>query len=239
MSRARLAVSAVAHRLVAARTTIRCACSSSRSASRLLPGPPEARPRLAARARRRAGPRAHPPLRRQGAVPRRSTPARSTAASAPAATRSASTPKRWRSFSSRSTPSAGSAPSTTSARAPSWRTSSSRAATPTSCAPSRSPRSARRCWRSPNIRRMRYATKGPAVMPQKILTDDAWTDALTRVVEHGPRAAQGGRAPHPLQPPARDHRDHQGRDGQAVRARHHRAQPDRAAAGRQRHGRRP
>jgi lysine 2,3-aminomutase len=37
----------------------------------------------------------------------------------------------------------------------------------------------------PNIRRMRYATKGPAVMPQKILTDDAWTDALTRVVEQG------------------------------------------------------
>jgi lysine 2,3-aminomutase len=37
----------------------------------------------------------------------------------------------------------------------------------------------------PNIRRFRYATKGPAVMPQKILTDDAWTDALTRVVEHG------------------------------------------------------
>ena len=32
---------------------------------------------------------------------------------------------------------------------------------------------------------MRYATKGPAVMPQKILTDDAWTDALTRVVEQG------------------------------------------------------
>ena len=37
----------------------------------------------------------------------------------------------------------------------------------------------------PNIRRMRFATKGPAVMPQKLLTDDAWTDALTRVVEHG------------------------------------------------------
>jgi lysine 2,3-aminomutase len=36
-----------------------------------------------------------------------------------------------------------------------------------------------------NIRRMRYATKGLAVMPQKILTDDAWTDALTRVVELG------------------------------------------------------
>ena len=37
----------------------------------------------------------------------------------------------------------------------------------------------------PNVRRMRFATKGPAVMPQKILTDDAWTDALTRVVEKG------------------------------------------------------
>ena len=37
----------------------------------------------------------------------------------------------------------------------------------------------------PNIRRFRYATKGLAVMPQKILTDDAWTDALTRVAEHG------------------------------------------------------
>src|SRR3954464_3640994 len=36
-----------------------------------------------------------------------------------------------------------------------------------------------------HVRRMRYATKGPAVMPQKILTDDAWTDALTRVVEEG------------------------------------------------------
>jgi lysine 2,3-aminomutase len=37
----------------------------------------------------------------------------------------------------------------------------------------------------PNIRRLRYATKGLAVMPQKILTDAAWTDALTRVVDHG------------------------------------------------------
>lgn len=40
----------------------------------------------------------------------------------------------------------------------------------------------------PNIRRLRYATKGPAVMPQKILTDGAWLDALTRVVELGRRA---------------------------------------------------
>lgn len=37
----------------------------------------------------------------------------------------------------------------------------------------------------PNIRRLRFATKGPAVMPQKILTDDAWVDALTGVVEKG------------------------------------------------------
>jgi lysine 2,3-aminomutase len=37
----------------------------------------------------------------------------------------------------------------------------------------------------PNIRRMRFATKGPAVMPQKLLTDDAWFDALTRIVEKG------------------------------------------------------
>jgi lysine 2,3-aminomutase len=39
----------------------------------------------------------------------------------------------------------------------------------------------------PNIRRIRYATKGIAVMPQKILTDDAWVDALTRVAELGRR----------------------------------------------------
>jgi lysine 2,3-aminomutase len=37
----------------------------------------------------------------------------------------------------------------------------------------------------PNVRRMRFATKGPAVMPMKILTDTAWLDALTRVVEKG------------------------------------------------------
>jgi lysine 2,3-aminomutase len=41
----------------------------------------------------------------------------------------------------------------------------------------------------PHIRRFRYATKGPAVMPQKILTDTAWIDALTRIVEKG-RALQ-------------------------------------------------
>lgn len=39
----------------------------------------------------------------------------------------------------------------------------------------------------PNIRRIRYATKGLAVMPQKILTDHAWVDALTSVVALGRR----------------------------------------------------
>jgi lysine 2,3-aminomutase len=39
----------------------------------------------------------------------------------------------------------------------------------------------------PNIRRIRFGTKGLAVMPQKILTDHAWTDALTRVVDNARR----------------------------------------------------
>lgn len=37
----------------------------------------------------------------------------------------------------------------------------------------------------PNIRRIRFATKGPAVMPMKLLTDTEWLDALTSVVERG------------------------------------------------------
>ncbi|MBL8973083.1 MAG: KamA family radical SAM protein, partial [Myxococcales bacterium] len=42
----------------------------------------------------------------------------------------------------------------------------------------------------PNVRRMRFATKGPAVMPQKILTDDAWFSALVGVVERGRKMAK-------------------------------------------------
>ncbi len=38
-----------------------------------------------------------------------------------------------------------------------------------------------------NIRRLRFATKGPAVMPQKILTDDEWFDELVAIVELGRR----------------------------------------------------
>jgi len=37
----------------------------------------------------------------------------------------------------------------------------------------------------PNIRRIRFATKGPAVMPMKLITDHEWIDALTAVVERG------------------------------------------------------
>jgi lysine 2,3-aminomutase len=39
----------------------------------------------------------------------------------------------------------------------------------------------------PNIRRIRFATKGPAVMPQKLLTDDPWIDAITAIVDKGRR----------------------------------------------------
>ena len=35
----------------------------------------------------------------------------------------------------------------------------------------------------PHVRRIRFATKGLCVMPQKILSDSRWVDALTRVVE--------------------------------------------------------
>jgi lysine 2,3-aminomutase len=42
-----------------------------------------------------------------------------------------------------------------------------------------------RLLRMPNILRIRYATKGLCVLPQKILTDDPWLDALTRVSELG------------------------------------------------------
>ena len=37
----------------------------------------------------------------------------------------------------------------------------------------------------PHVRRMRFATKGLAVMPMKILTDPAWVDALVGVVDRG------------------------------------------------------
>ena len=39
----------------------------------------------------------------------------------------------------------------------------------------------------PNILRIRFATKGPAVMPQKLLSDDDWFGELAWVVEEGRR----------------------------------------------------
>jgi lysine 2,3-aminomutase len=37
----------------------------------------------------------------------------------------------------------------------------------------------------PHVRRIRFATKGLAVMPQKVLSHPEWVDAVTRVAEHG------------------------------------------------------
>lgn len=39
----------------------------------------------------------------------------------------------------------------------------------------------------PHIRRLRFASKGPAVLPQKLLSDDPWVSALVGVVERGRR----------------------------------------------------
>jgi lysine 2,3-aminomutase len=37
----------------------------------------------------------------------------------------------------------------------------------------------------PHVRRLRFATKGPAVMPMKIITHKEWLDAITSVVDRG------------------------------------------------------
>jgi len=37
----------------------------------------------------------------------------------------------------------------------------------------------------PHVRRIRYATKSLAILPQKIITDEAWVDALTEVADRG------------------------------------------------------
>jgi lysine 2,3-aminomutase len=42
----------------------------------------------------------------------------------------------------------------------------------------------------PHVRRVRVASKGPAVMPMKILGDTAWTDALCEAVDHGRQRGQ-------------------------------------------------
>lgn len=40
----------------------------------------------------------------------------------------------------------------------------------------------------PHVRRIRFASKGPAVMPMKVLSDDAWTDTLVDITEQGRKA---------------------------------------------------
>jgi lysine 2,3-aminomutase len=37
----------------------------------------------------------------------------------------------------------------------------------------------------PHVRRLRWATKGPAIMPMKLITHTEWVDALTNIVEYG------------------------------------------------------
>ena len=54
-----------------------------------------------------------------------------------------------------------------------------------------------------HVRRLRYATKGIAVMPQKILTDEAWVDALTDVVQRGRTLGKQVAVQQPSPPPRR------------------------------------
>ena len=39
-----------------------------------------------------------------------------------------------------------------------------------------------------HVRRMRYATKAPAIMPQKLITDREWVDALMAGCRSGAKA---------------------------------------------------
>ena len=80
-----------------------------------------------------------------------------------------------------------------------------------------------------NIRRIRLATKGPAVMPQKILTDHEWIDAVTRVVELGRKLHKEVVVHTHFNHPNEITGITQRRDAQALRARDHGAQPVGAA----------
>jgi len=42
----------------------------------------------------------------------------------------------------------------------------------------------------PHVRRMRIATKGPAIMPMKLLSHPEWLDALTAIVDRGRRSSK-------------------------------------------------
>ena len=54
------------------------------------------------------------------------------------------------------------------------------------------------CWTFPTYGSIRIASKGPAIMPSKILTDTAWTDALISLVERGRTLGQRRHAAHAL-----------------------------------------
>ena len=166
---------------------------------------PEARPRLAARAGRRAGAGPHAPLRRQGAVPG----ARHLPGLLPvlhAQLRGRRRHRRGREGPAQGRRRAlGAGVRVHRARAPSSRTSSSPAATPTSCAPSRSRRSAsaaRDAEHPPHALRDQGPGGDAAEAPHRRRVDRR-AHARRRA---RPQAAQGGRAPHALQPPERDHR---------------------------------
>ncbi len=59
-----------------------------------------------------------------------------------------------------------------------------------------------------HVRRMRYATKGPGGHAAEDPDRRRLDRRAHRRGRARPQAAQGGGDPHPLQPPARDHRDH-------------------------------
>jgi lysine 2,3-aminomutase len=165
------------------RTRIRCAGSSSRWA-RAAAGPPEAGPRLAARAGGRAGAGADAPLPGQGAVPgARHLPGVLPVLHAQLRGRHDTdqvekvslkpTTERWE----QAFAYIASRPELEDIVISGGDSYNLRAEQITTIG--------NRLLDMPNVRRMRFATKGPAVMPQKILTDDAWFRALVGVVERG------------------------------------------------------
>ena len=124
---------------------------------------------------------------------------RCTAASAPAATPSAAAPTPWTRRATSPRTSAGRRPSPIWPPAPRSRTSWSRAATPTMLPPRRLREILEVLLAIPHIRRIRIATKGPAVMPMKILSDTRLDRHPVRPGRRRPQAGQGGVPAHPLQ----------------------------------------
>ena len=87
----------------------------------------------------------------------------------------------------------------------------------------------------PHVRRMRFATKGPAIMPMKILTDAAWLDALTAIVDRGRTMGKDVVLHTHFNAPEEITWITQKAMARALRARHLHAQPVRADPRRQRH----